>query len=432
MICVALGLSLLTVAQDSPAPVEPPVEAQVPVDTPPVETPPVETPPETPVDTPPVDSPVDIVVPPPPVSPPVEQVGYNFGYDNGFFLQTPDKANRLRIRGLVQPRFALVAAEQDPSTWVASFAVQRAQIELVGNVFTRALGFTLKTEFGRGEAFMKDAFMDARLGENFLLRAGLWKRPFSRQQLAADWRLAFIERSITDAAFNAGRDIGLALQADLDRNPQFEWSVGLFSGAGDRAKVTGDVVIDPENGVGSLENVRFSNVPRLFTPTLAARAGYNFGDVKGYSEIDIDGGAPRFGIAASVVEGIDVSGTAASLTRLQTDAIFSWAGATVTGAAFLSTVQTDLNSFAQTLDKVGAYLQAGYLINEEWHPALRYSVVEVIAGNAATFEQEVVANVTYLVFSQNVLIGAEVGSNVGAVGAVGPDVRARVQGQVQF
>lgn len=393
--------------------VPPPAPVGAPVDTPPVETTPVE-------------APIAVPEPPPPLTAP-EVVGYGFGYDNGFFLQTPDQNNRLRIRGLVQPRFALLAADPDATTWTASFAVQRAQIELVGNVFTRALGFTLKTEFGRGEAFMKDAFLDARIAPDTLVRAGLWKRPFSRQQLTADWRMAFLERSITDAAFGAGRDIGVAVQADVDRNPAFEWHVGLFSGASDRGRVTGDVIIDPENGAGSLENVKVSNVPRLFTPTFAGRIGYNFGEVFGYSEIDLDGGAPRFGIAASMLEGVDIAGIGGSSTRLQTDAMFKWEGVTVSGAGFMSLLQNDPRSFAQSFDKVGGYLQAGVLVLDVWHPGLRYSIVAQPSANLV--EHEMLANVTLLIFSQNVLIGAEAGSNVGVAG---PDARVRVQGQLQF
>lgn len=402
--------------EESEAPVEapPPAPAPEPATAPVVEPAPVATP--------------DVVVPepPPPIAAP-EAVGYHFGYDNGFFLQTPDQNNRLRIRGLVHPRFALLAAGPDPKTWTASFAVQRAQIELVGNVFTRALGFTLKTEFGLGEAFMKDAFLDARIADGMLIRAGLWKRPFSRQQLTADWRMAFIDRAITDAAFGAGRDIGIALQADVDRNPTFEWNVGIFSGTSDRARVTGDVLVDTEDGVGTLENVKISNVPRLFTPTFAGRIGYNFGEVFGYSEIDIDGGPPRFGIAASLLEGVDIAGVGGGATRLQADAIFKWEGVTVSGAGFLSTLQNDARSFAQSFDKVGGYVQAGVLVLDAWHPGLRYAVVAQPSANLV--EHEVLANLTLLIFSQNVLIGAEAGSNVGVAG---PDARVRVQGQLQF
>lgn len=421
----ALALILLLTAQSAGAQgvLDPPAEdlpAAAPVEPPPP-------PPEEAL--PPVETPAPVIaVPEPPASPQAQEVvGYHFGYHNGFFLQTPDHNNRLHIRGLVQPRFALVGAEPEVTSWNASFAVQRAQIELVGNVFTRALGFTLKTEFGRGEAFMKDAFMDARIAPDVLVRSGLWKRPFSRQQLTADWRLAFLERSICDAAFGAGRDIGIAVQADVDRNPVFEWHVGVFAGASDRARITGDVVVDAEQGVGSLENVKVSNVPQLFTPTFAGRIGYNFGDVFGYSEIDIDGGGPRFGIAASLLEGLDLSGTSAGVTRMQTDAMLKWEGATVTGAAFLSTVQNDPRSFAQSFDKVGGYLQAGYLVLDTWHPGLRYSAVATPAANLV--EHEVLANLTLLIFSQNVLVGAEAGSNVGAAG---PDARVRLQGQVQF
>ena len=228
----ALGLSATpSRAQSGVAPADPPPPAAV--------APPVATPLETPLETLPEKAEPPAAVASPPTSAsavvaPPQSEHVASGYKNGFFLQTADETNRLRIRGLVQPRFALVANDGDVATWSASFAVQRAQIELSGNVFTRALGFTLKTEFGKGEAFIKDAFMDAHFMEGALLRGGLWKRPFSRQQLTGDWRTAFFDRSIVDGAFGSGRDLGVAVQADADHGPAFEWNLGVFSGASDK------------------------------------------------------------------------------------------------------------------------------------------------------------------------------------------------------
>ena len=358
---------------------------------------------------------------------PVRSEHITSGYDNGFFLQTPDQVSRLRIRGLVQPRFALVAADADVSTWTASFAVQRAQIELTGHVFSRALGFTMKTEFGKGEAFIKDAFMDAKVAEGMLLRTGLWKRPFSRQQLTSDWRLAFFERSTVDAAFGSGRDIGMALQADIDRSPAFEWNLGVFSGASDKSKITGDIPIDAENGIGSLDNVKVGNVPTLFTPTLVARFGYNVGAVQGYSEIDVAGGGPRCSIAASVLEAVDVSGKGKSATRAEVDAMLKIDHVTATGALFLSTLQDDPLAYIQTADKIGGYAQVGVLLCDVVHPALRYSLVNELADGALA--HEVLANATMLLFGQNVLWGVEAGSIITDEGF---DVRVRTQAQVQF
>lgn len=405
----------------SAAPADPPQPATV--------APPIATPIETPLE-PPQQPSADALAPP--AAAPVEAAAapaqvIGAGYKNGFFVQTADENHRLRIRGLVQPRFALVASDADVATWSASFAVQRAQIDVVGNMFTRAIGFTMKTEFGKGEAFIKDAFIDGGVSEGMLLRGGLWKRPFSRQQISGDGRLAFFERSIVDAAFGSGRDIGVAVQADVERSPAFEWNLGVFSGASDKGQITGDVVIDAEQGIGSLENVKVGNVPTLFTPTLVARAGYNFGDVQGYSEMDLDGGGPRFGVAGSVLEAVDIAGKGGSATRIEVDAIFKMEHVTATGAFFFATLQEDPLVADQSIDKVGAYAQAGVLLFGLVHPAIRYSILQELPGSLYT--HEVLGNATILVFGQNVLWGVEAGSNIDEAGA---DLRVRTQAQVQF
>ena len=42
------------------------------------------------------------------------------------------------------------------------------------------------------------------------LRGVLYKRPFQRQQMASDWRLAFFERNLTEETWKGGRDIGVS------------------------------------------------------------------------------------------------------------------------------------------------------------------------------------------------------------------------------
>ncbi len=347
------------------------------------------------------------------------------GYEDGFFLRTPDGASKLRIRGLVQPRFTLVepSLTAAPGDVSASFAVQRAQIELVGHVFTKDISFALKTEFGRGAAFVKDAYLDLKILDGVVVRAGLYKRPFQRQQLASDWRLAFFDRNLTEETFKGGRDIGLSLHDALEQGPSIEWSAGVFSGTSEKPKVSGDVVIDPDGGVGVLDNVQISNVPKLFSPTFAGRVGFNSSPaLKPYSEVDVDGGGFRFGTSLGVLDTFDIVKNT-SLARFCVDGIVKFEHFTATGAVVLSVP----GAFNEGPDGVGAFLQAGVLLQDRVSPGMRYSIVNQVAEGV--IEQEIAGNLTVLLFGQNVLWGIEGGTNV--VDGV-PDVRFRSQAQIAF
>jgi hypothetical protein len=76
-----------------------------------------------------------------------------------------------------------------------------------------------------------------KLADNVWLRAGQWKRPFSRQQIGSSGRLELTDRSITDKAFGAGRDIGLAVHNNYEKSPDLEWALGVFNGTGDGARL---------------------------------------------------------------------------------------------------------------------------------------------------------------------------------------------------
>jgi hypothetical protein len=354
------------------------------------------------------------------------------GYDDGFFIGVPDGLSKLRVRGLVQPRFALVqptlipGPDEDGSTWNASFAVQRAQIELLGHVFSKAVSFDLKTEFGRGAVFIKDAYIEAKVLDGVLLRGGLYKRPFQRQQMASDWKLAMFERNLTDESFKGGRDIGVSLHDGIDKGPPVEWSVGVYSGSSDKPEVTGDVIVDPELGIGDLDNVQIGNVPKLLAPTFVGRVGYNSSPILlPYSEIDIDGGGLRWGVSTSVLGTYDIAKDAAQ-TRMALDGIAKLEHVTATGALLLSLSQADPRSLAQSPDAVGGFLQAGVLLMDRFAPALRYSMVSKLDETVA---HEIVANFTVLFFEQNVLWGIEGGSNV--IDGVA-DLRLRTQAQIAF
>lgn len=295
------------------------------------------------------------------------------GYKGGFFIQTPDKAYRLKIGARVQARYAYEANEGFDSGAAdeSAFSIPRARLTLSGNVFNRNVSYKFQTDFGKGFVGLKDFYADYRAIKGALhLRIGQWKRPFSRQQLNSSGRLELVDRAMTDKAFGAGRDIGLALHNNYEKSPGFEWALGVFNGTGDKGTFTGTV--DAAAGTAS---GKFSNVPSLFGPALVARVGYNHGGIKGYAEGDFTGGAFRFAVAASTVVEFDVDDDDDSGIRAELDLAAKVAGFAATAAVYVGSSQDGAEFSDQAYAALGAHVQAGYLIKKMVQPVVRYAIV---------------------------------------------------------
>lgn len=198
--------------------------------------------------------------PPPEVK---EEKKPNAGFDKGFFVRSDDEKYSLKITGRFQPFFnySYVRASKDSRP---QLEVRRARVVLEGNLHGKNLLYKLQTDFGRGNVSVRDAHFDVRLAGDTWLRFGQWKRPFSRQQINSSGRLEMTDRSITDRAFGAGRDVGIAVRNDYEKSPELEWTLGVFNGRGEAPALTGTVTVDPMTGMGMLGTTTSSNVPAEF------------------------------------------------------------------------------------------------------------------------------------------------------------------------
>lgn len=305
------------------------------------------------------------------------------GYKGGFFLQTEDGSSKLKINGRVQLRLTMDIPEQGDTAH--HFAIQRARVALSGNVLSQDLTYKFQMDLGKGGVALKDFQVGYKVVENhFHITAGQFKKPFSRQQLTSSGKQVFADRAITDKAFGAGRDIGILLSNNFSKSPTVEWAFGVYNGTGDKANFSGDVAVDPDTGEGEVTSGKFSNVPSTFRPQLAARVGYNFGKLKGYSEGDFEGGGFRFGVGSSLLASFDADGGTSGHVAWELDAIMKVARFDLSGAFYLSTAQGDNGWDDQDLDELGFHLQASYVIAEHFVPALRYERVMPAEGSDYT------------------------------------------------
>lgn len=295
------------------------------------------------------------------------------GYDGGFFIGSADDRFALEIGVRVQARFA--AASVDPGGGAdregeSAFSIRRGRLTLEGHAYSPAIEYKFQTDFGEGDLELVDFFVDFHASEPAVIRVGQFKRPFSRQQITSSGRLELVDRAITHSAFDIGRDIGVMVHNSYEDSPEFEWAAGLFNGTGDAATFSGTV--DPMTGEVTGE---LSNVPEDIQPALVARAGYNHGGIKGYSEADLEGGPLRFAAAGSLLVGFDGDGGDDGRIQGQIDGIAKLQGLSLSAALYLAFAQGGGGFADQSYAAIGGHVQGGYMISEHLQPAVRYAVV---------------------------------------------------------
>ena len=153
--------------------------------------------------------------PPPPVT---------AGWNDGFFLQTPNGDNRLQIGFVAQAdgRFAL----DDPLPITNTFVMRKARPTFTGRV-ARFFDFKIMPELA-GSVVLLDAYFDIRFSPKLRLRSGKDKTPVGYELLIGDASLIFPERSVVSLLV-PNRDVGFQAQGEL-AGAKFVYAGGIFNG----------------------------------------------------------------------------------------------------------------------------------------------------------------------------------------------------------
>ena len=292
------------------------------------------------------------------------------GYKKGFFISAEDGSSKLKINGRVQARFNYEGIEgiDNGADDEYQFSIPRARLTMGGHLLSGDLKYKFQTDFGKGGASLKDFYVDFKLMDDWVhLRTGQWKRPFSRQQLSSSSKLEFVDRALTDKAFGAGRDIGIALKSD-GKKDGFEYTVGLFNGTGDKGTFNGKA--DDDGNVSG----KVSNVPDQFKPVAALRLGYNHGGIKGYSEADLEGGGFRFAVGGSALYALDLDDSGDGSMVAEFDYAVKVEGFSSTGGYYMSMVENADGELEGAM--TGLHAQAGYVIADRYQPVVRFAMLD--------------------------------------------------------
>jgi phosphate-selective porin OprO and OprP len=127
-----------------------------------------------------------------------------------------------------------------PDGTAVAFAVVKLRTYLQGNVWKPWLKYKFEFELGPlptsattnvGNSRLTDAYVEFAKVPAAAIRIGQYKVPFGLQELTSDTKQEFPDRSIVDAKFAPGRDIGVMLSGHV-WDDRFGYQAAVFNGAG--------------------------------------------------------------------------------------------------------------------------------------------------------------------------------------------------------
>jgi hypothetical protein len=271
-------------------------------------------------------------------------------YDKGLVAATADGQFELKLGIRSQTRFE-VNHREGAGELENRFYLPRTRLQLEGFAFGDANAYKIEYDLSnKGFSVLKDFYLERRLAGAAYLRLGQYKKPFNRQELTSDFAQAFNERSPIGEVAGSGRDLGLMAHSGVERSKDgVEWAIGVFNGTSEKS-TQGLSCADPGDPEGCKVSLP-SNVPADLQPEVVARLGFNHGGIKGYSELDLEGGPLRFAVAAAYRARLgDLVGVEAIEHAVGLDAMIKVSGFDLTGGAFLikeGEAEADLGGYGQ-------------------------------------------------------------------------------------
>jgi len=190
-----------------------------------------------------------------------------------------------------------------------------------------------------------------------------------------------------------------------------EWTAGFFNGTGDGATTASSTTVDPMTGKATTTTALPTNIPAKFKPAFIARVGYNKGGIKGYSEADLEGGALRYGVAASLWLEADFDDDKKSNQKAEVDYVVKNAGLSTTGGIYVMTDQDGDSVTDAKKSLIGFHVQAGYMVQPKHTQIVgRYALVNdwTTKDTSLKDQQEISLGGNYYAFAHDAKLTAAV------------------------
>jgi phosphate-selective porin OprO/OprP len=279
------------------------------------------------------------------------------GWNEGFFVQTPNGDNRLQFGIVLQTdgRFGL----DDPLPITNTFVLRKARPTFTGRI-AKFIDFKVMPELA-GSATILDAYFDLRFSSKLRLRSGKDKTPVGYELLIGDAYLIFPERSVVSLLV-PNRDIGFQAQGDL-AGGKLTYAGGIFNGnPTDGSSTTTDVDTNSSKDFAG----RIVLYPFRSGGTAAHRLS-NFGVHLGGSIGDQSGPLPTYRTSAGQTYfSFAPSVTADGQRRRLTPAVFLYVSRFGGFAEYARTTQDILNAgLPRTVTNQAWHVTGSYVLTGE-------------------------------------------------------------------
>src|SRR5882672_4219371 len=124
----------------------------------------------------------------PAVQPPDTPVPFHVGFQDGFFIESPDGNTRLNF-GLVAQTDGRFSVD-DPLPITNTFTTRKFRPSLTGRI-AKYFDFKMNPDFGSGTVVVEDAYFDILFSTKLRVRTGKDKTPVGYELLIGDGYLLF-------------------------------------------------------------------------------------------------------------------------------------------------------------------------------------------------------------------------------------------------
>ena len=347
------------------------------------------------------------------------------GWNDGFFLASPDGRFKLEVGGFIQPAFmwsSINPPEDDPSldqlpNRYGFGSGGFNELIFKGHVFSPAIQFMVKTNFvlnqavgiaadstnsvqgsDSGQLQLLDAWVRINFSDNWSMRFGQYRLPYAREQLVVDQYQMGVSRSIVSRNYGLWYSQGLEFQFQGD---DMRWNLSVDNGATDN--VLGDfksVGSEPLNSPWYSQQTSFSVNTRAewkpfgawndfnsFTSPMGEQAGMLIGlAFHSQTSQPLD-----FTKTTNTTQDLNNSWNSVTL-----DGQWNFGGASVFASAYYNYIESNASYLATSLQppraadlgSINAYgftLQPAIYIDPKFEVFSRYEYANWTSSNASNF-----------------------------------------------
>ncbi|MBI5500993.1 MAG: hypothetical protein HY907_12180 [Deltaproteobacteria bacterium] len=296
-------------------------------------------------------------------------------------IATEDGQSSIRLRLAAQFRWEGTSADKGDGAdrdWTDRILFRRLRVVFEGSAITEDLTYRLHLNFVPGLLELDDLWIAYKLHDQARLLLGQNKVPFTRYRIDSFQDLPLTEWGYETPYFGGERQIGLTLHNGMDRPPEFEYEVGIYTGVNARAS----------NGIGIART--FAETPpnpslltdpappSSFHPELVVHLAYNYGGIDVRKPSDLEGGPFRFSVGVSAAWDAQPDSRLDFAMRLAPEVLLKVGGFHALGVFYLGFWDQSTGDDSMALGMFGGVAQMSYVFLDMCEVSLRYSTISIL------------------------------------------------------